>query len=172
VETASLRRTDPGLGPNDMGLAGLVDSALQTLQLSLPGKVLAVYAERQFDELAIVQISPVAAPPPSDGYSLAFRFASWLTALVEPGILSVPTFLSPWLPLVKALVVPLLVEGQHRGAIVVEIAGLGRRDVAQIEGLASRISETLAEFERSSPQGVQSARDRFAHSVLRIKTLT
>lgn len=172
METAKVARVDADVGPGGALLARLVRAAVEQLRQWFPNRVVAIYVERQLDEPAIAQISPSKNQLPDDEYSLPLRFASWLTAIDATRVQAVPTYLLPWLPVPKALVMPLVVDGCHRGAIAVDAASLGRTEVRQIEQLAQRLSGKLQDFERRAPQGVDSVRDRFAHSVLRIKTAT
>jgi hypothetical protein len=172
VVTANVARVEGGDGSSREILAQLIESALSTLRLWLPDSVLGVYLERQFEQAAIARVSPAIAPLPADGYSLELRFASWLATLGAPGVKAVPTFLYPWLPLAKALVIPLFVDGHHRGVMVVQASTLGRRQLSQLEQLAAEIEVTLAEHEHSAPQGMSSVRCQFANSVRRIKTST
>lgn len=172
VNTANLARLEVDVGSGGTRLAQLASASVGQLRQWFQDRVLAIYVERQFDEPALAQISPNVTAPPSDEYSLPMRFASWLTLLDAPQVRAVPTYLNPWLPLEKALVVPLVVDGHHRGALVLESAALSRVEVRRIEDLARQLSETLRDFERQSPQGVNTVRDRFAHSVRRIKITT
>ena len=172
VTMASVARYVTSESPSEETLSGLVESALETLRLWLPGKVLGLYVERQLNEPAMAKTSPWFAEVPTGEYSLELRFASWLTVLDAPRVQRVPTYLLPWLPIPKALVVPLFVNDCHRGAIVVEVSLLSRSEVEKISKLAEDISDTLREFEQSSPQGVDSVRGRFAYSMRRIKSAT
>jgi hypothetical protein len=173
VTEVSHARFDVQIGPNEGSLAALVENALAALRQLLPNGLLVVYVERQLDEPAIARTSPSLSPTATaDEFSLELRLASWLTVLDEPGIRTVPKYMQDWLPLAKTLVVPLRVSGQHRGAFIIELLALGRREVESIEMLANVISGRLAEFERESPHGVVSVRDRFADSVRRIKVAT
>jgi hypothetical protein len=157
------------LRPLGETLGGLVDSALGKLRQLLPGRVLALYVERQLDESSIARTSPaVDAVPAGDEYSLELRFASWLTVLDAPRLRRVPTYLRPWLPLNKVLVVPLFVDDCQRGAIIAEPVGLQRSELEAITKFADEISTTLREFERSDPQGADGVRGRFARSMHRI----
>lgn len=171
VVTACMARIDVNADPNGEAHSALVGAAIEQLQRWLPGRVVAVYVEQQFTEPAVARVSLESQARPADGFSLELRFASWLSTGGAAALRPVPTFLLPWLKVPKALVVPLSVDGLQRGAIVVEASKLGRRELDAIARLESELSDKLAEIEHSAPQGKNSERVRFAHSVRRIRTL-
>jgi hypothetical protein len=171
VVIACIARIDVNADPNGEAHSALVGTAIEQLQKWLPGRAVAVYVEQQFTEPAVARVSPESQARPVDGFSLELRFASWLSTGGSAALRTVPTFLLPWLKVPKALVVPLSVDGLQRGAIIVEASQLGRRELDAIARLEIELSDKLAEIEHSAPQGANSERVRFAHSVRRIRTL-
>jgi hypothetical protein len=136
IENVGLRlEADPSLPTAEM--------VLPELRELMPGGGIAVYLDAIGPQCATSAIDPLTVSPPRDGYSLELRLASWLIAVDVPAVRVVPTFLSPWLPMERCLVVPLVIEGTHRGALIVELGRLSRSRVRSIEELAARLAETI-----------------------------
>lgn len=169
--TANVARIDIDVGPSEDALSRLVSAAARQLRESLPSRFVAIYVEQIFTAPAVVSIAPEIRSRPEDDFSLELRFAAWLSAPEEAAVRIVPTFLSPWLPVVRALVVPITIDGFQRGAVVVEASRLERQELDVIARIEAELSDKLADLDQSIPQGLHSERVRFAHSVKRIKTL-
>ena len=151
-------------------ISSLVESAAEALAVLLPGRVTAVYVEQHAHHPAVVRVAQGSGAPSSSDYTLELRMASWLGASTEAELRVVPTFLLPWISAVRALVIPLMIDGNWRGAIVVEASRLGRKELDTIAQLEQDIAGKLAKLEGTPPIGIASERVRFSQSVRRIKT--
>jgi hypothetical protein len=105
---------------------------------------MAVYVERYREQPTVVRVVPTVSEVPVDGYSAELRFASWLVGISSPQLRSVPTYLTPWLPVKRVLVLPLRENEKHRGAVVVDALGLGRGEVARLESVIKNFILTLS----------------------------
>lgn len=166
--TTSLIQLDLGTSAYGERLVRAAAVAVGALRSVVREGAIAIYLEPLLDELAVAQIDPMIAPAPADDYRLELRFASWLTTSETPRVRAVPQYLSTWLPLQKALVVPALDGKRRRGALVADASKLAREPLQQLEQLARELAEKLAEHEGRTPP-VDPARDRFVLSVRRIK---
>jgi hypothetical protein len=106
---------------------------------------------------------------PIDGYSVELRFASWLSGLPSPQLRSVPTYLAQWLPVKRALLLPLREGEKHRGAVIVDSLGLGRDEVARLESVIEDFMATLSrEMPLSADDSIGTA-EYIATSMCRVK---
>jgi hypothetical protein len=120
------------------------EAILTELRQLLPEGGIGAYLDTIGEQPATSAIDPLVTALPRDGYTLELRLASWLIAVDVPTLRVVPTFLSPWLPMERCLVVPLVIEGTHRGALIAEVGHLSRGRVRAVEEFAVRLCATVA----------------------------
>ncbi len=125
-----------------------VSELLHRLQLLVGERQVGGYIESIAGSALRAAVLPQICPSPTDGFSLAFRFASWLKTLTESGVIPVPEYLKPWLPFPKVLAVPLVAGERHMGALVVDPLGLRRSSLLAIEALAAEAAADLDAVER------------------------
>jgi hypothetical protein len=130
---------------------------------------MAVYVERYREQPTVVRVVPSVTDVPVDGYSVELRFASWLAGIPSPQLRSVPTYLTPWLPVKRVLVLPLRENERHRGAVVVDSLGLGRDEVARLESVINNFILTLSREMPLLADDTNGTVERIATSMCRIK---
>jgi hypothetical protein len=131
----------------DRPVSELIGDWLDALRKSLPERIVALYRARNAFEAAVVRIWPYTESARVDGYSLEHRFAAFLAAVETRGLRAVPTFLSPWLALDQALVLPVGVCGRVGGALVLDGRALERRDAEVLQTFVSVVGTLLSERE-------------------------
>lgn len=145
------------------------EAILSELRQLLPDGGIGVYLDAIAGQSATAAVDPLVTALPHDGYSIELRLASWLIAVDAPTVRVVPTFLSPWLPMERCLVVPLIIEGTHRGALIAEVGYLSRGRVRAVEELAVRLCALVARADALWASRAEEGDGPLSVSVWRVK---
>jgi len=146
------------------------ETLLKRCRASHHSRVFALYIERMGELAAQACIVPETLKRPNDGYLLEHRFVSWLASVENKQLRGVPTFLMPWLPLKRALVLPLRADGRNLGAFVTESDGLKRQDVVDFESLVDEAVSLLLEHQQTHAR-TDSVPNLLVNSIRRLRTI-
>lgn len=161
---------EPLSDPKPSGRLGeLMGGCLERCSAACPSRLFALYVEPSHEEPAQVRLNREIRRAPVSEYSLSHRFASWLASVEAPQLRRVATFLLPWLPMHKALVLPLRAEGKFLGALVLEPTGLSRLEMDYLLSQAAALAEQLSRGARPARPRADSMTGFVVESMRRIK---
>ncbi len=147
-----------------------VGETLAAMRAIVPDALVAVSFDAVAEFPARVGVDPLLQPLPDDGYSLELRLASWLLAVDTPVVCVVPTYLNSWLSVERALVLPIVYDGVHRGALIVEVGRLSRGRVRALEELRDSLAREIESLELQWHSSIPASSGAQSASLWRIRT--